>query len=63
MSRDPHVEAALRTRLDVFSRLGLASRAGRAEWKIAPELRTELEQMVQLRAERKGRAPSDRCSP
>lgn len=41
---DPHMEAALRTRLEVLVRLGLASRA-RNEWRLSPRLRPELEQM------------------
>jgi hypothetical protein len=45
-SADPHLEGALRKRLDVLERLGLASRKGRSKWQLAPELRPELEQMA-----------------
>jgi hypothetical protein len=43
--RRPHFEAALLSRLEVLASLGLAVRAGRVDWQLAPELRTELERM------------------
>jgi hypothetical protein len=44
-SRDPHLDAALRTRLEVLERLGLASASRHGEWRLDPDLRTRLQVM------------------
>lgn len=49
-SRDPHLEAALRRRLEVLSGLGFVSRVGHVDWRLAPQLRAEL-QLMGRRAE------------
>jgi hypothetical protein len=43
--RDPHMEAALRTRLEVLTQLGLVAKIGRSDWKLHPGLRSELDRM------------------
>ena len=43
---DAHLGAALRTRLDVLARLGLATRKGIGKWELAPNLRAELDAMA-----------------
>jgi hypothetical protein len=48
--QDPELEAAIKTRLFVLERLGLAERAPRACWRLDPRLRPELEHR-QLEAE------------
>src|SRR6185295_7466083 len=42
---DRHLEAALRTRLEVLARLGLAKRRGNGDWELSPELRPGLARM------------------
>jgi Protein of unknown function (DUF3363) len=44
-SRDPHMEAALRTRLEVLTQLGLVTKSGRSDWKLHSGRRAELDRM------------------